>query len=135
MLVEEVKAKVQGGKVKGTWTSAPPEEDADVIVPAEGAMSSPDEPVGYSKPTYFFEVIVGPCKARSGLLGCEDFIEIEVVDEEGKALAGEDYILYLANGEIRTGTLDGGGTLREEGIPPGFNKLRLPNLPEYEAEV
>lgn len=136
VLVDEVKTKVQGGKVKGTWTpEVPEEEDPDVLVPPEGEMSSPDEPTGYSEPDFFFEVIVGSCKTRSGLLNCEDYIEIEVVDEDGKALAGEEYILYLSNGEIRKGTLDGSGKLREEGIPPGFNKLRLPNLPDYEADV
>ncbi len=135
VLVDEWTETVQGGKVSGTWTPEPPEAEDGVLVPPEGTMSSPDEPTAYASPDFYFEVIVGACKARSGLLHCEDYIEVEVVDEDGNALAGEDYILYLSNGEIRKGTLDGSGKLREEGIPPGFHKLRLPNLPDYEADV
>ena len=134
VIVTEVETQVKGEAVKGSWTPPSP-EDAEVIVPPEGAMTAEGAAEGYSGPDYYFDVLVGSCKTRSGMLRSEDYIEVEVVDEAGKPLADEEYILYLANGEVRKGTLDGSGKLREEGVPPGANKLRLPNLPDYEADV
>ncbi len=47
------------------------------------------------------------------------YIDVVVKDEEDRALAGEPYLLRLANGETREGELDDQGHMREEGIPPG----------------
>jgi hypothetical protein len=62
----------------------------------------------------------------------QDYIEIELKDEEGQGVGGEKYVLYLPNGELRKGTLDGTGQKKEENIPPGTCQLRFPDLVEKE---
>ena len=57
--------------------------------------------------------------------------EIEVVDGDGNPMADEEYVLYLPNGTVRTGTLDGSGCLREDNVPPGFCSIRFPDLPGF----
>ena len=83
---------------------------------------------GYSTPQYYFEILVGRCKARSGLLDYKDWIEIELKDEEDNPIADEEYILYLSNGEVRKGKLDGNGYKKEEKIPPGDCNVKFPNF-------
>jgi len=87
------------------------------------------EEKGYSSPAFYFEAIVGKCQARSGLLEYKDWIEIELTDENGKALANEDYIIYFSDGEIRKGKLDGSGKKREEKVPPAKHRVAFPKYP------
>jgi hypothetical protein len=56
------------------------------------------------------------------------FVAIEMVDEEGKAAAGEDYRLTLPDGTVHEGTLDKKGRDRINGIDPGTCKITFPNL-------
>ena len=130
VLVEERPEKIQSEQIETKWTYALPEVDEDVDLDGGSDLTSTAH---FSAPAFYFEVLAGPCKGRSGLLALEDFIEIELKDDEGKALADLDYILYLPNGEIRTGKLDGGGKVKEEKIPAGFCHVRFPTLPDYEA--
>ena len=132
VLVEERAEKVQGGKIETSWTYELPEADEDVDV--SGSENDVKSTANFSAPEFYFEVLAGLSKGRSGLLALEDFIEIELKDEDGKALADLDYILYLPNGEVRTGKLDGGGKVKEEKIPAGFCQVRFPTLPDYKPE-
>lgn len=134
VVVAEVEAKVSGEKVEANWDYNGPEY-RDVTVPPEGEETSQDPAEPYSGPDFYFDVIVGPCTATSGALLQMDIIEIEVLDENDEPLAGEEYILYAANGEVRKGTLDGSGKATEKDLPPGYNKLKLPGLPDLEVEV
>jgi len=85
----------------------------------------------YNPPEYFFTVKVEDTEfgteQESGLLEFKDWIEIELLDEDGNAVANEDYILHLPDGGQRRGTLDGSGQAREEGIPPGNVEIEFPN--------
>jgi hypothetical protein len=121
VVVEEIEAEVKGEKVEGEWAYVYPEEESE----GEGDASG-----GYSAPQYYFELRIGSCTARSGLLKYQDYVEIELKDEEGQGVGGEQYMLYLPNGGVRQGTLDGKGKKKEENIPPGTCQLRFPNLPE-----
>lgn len=56
------------------------------------------------------------------------WIEIEMVDQEGKPAAGEDYRLTLPDGSIVEGSLDEKGRDRVNGIDPGTCKVTFPNL-------
>ena len=90
----------------------------------------------YNPPEYFFTVKVedteyGKQEQESGLLEFKDWIEIELLDEDGNAVANEDYILHLPDGQQRRGTLDGNGIGREENIPPGKVTIEFPNLEGY----
>ena len=132
VVVDEVTAQVQGTKVEATWTYTRGEEEREVTVPDEGA-SGVQTTQAYAAPQYYFEAIVEGYRARSGLLYYEDQIDIAVQDDEGNPLAGEDYILYVSNGAVRRGTLNGQGRLQEDNIPAGFCHACFPNLPNVEA--
>ena len=54
--------------------------------------------------------------------------EIELVDEDGNPVAGEAYKVTLPDGTVDSGTLDGNGFCRIEGIKPGTCQVTFPNL-------
>jgi uncharacterized protein (DUF2345 family) len=59
-----------------------------------------------------------------------DWIEIELLDEEGNGVAGEKYEIELPDGSLAKGTLDGNGFARVEGVKPGECKVSFPELDE-----
>lgn len=134
VLVESIASKVQSGKVEAEWMFVLPEVDDEVLVGFESGDTHATSG-NYSAPEFYFEVIAGLSKTRSGLLYLEDFIEVEMKDDDGTALANEEYVLYMPNGEVRTGQLDANGKLKEEHIPAGFCQIKFPNLPDIEADV
>lgn len=56
------------------------------------------------------------------------WVEIAMVDEEGNPAAGQSYEITLPDGSIVTGSLDGNGAARIQGIDPGNCKIRFPSL-------
>jgi len=82
----------------------------------------------YSSAGYYFEVIIDQTKSRSDLLFNEDFIEIELKDDQGNPKANEEFILYLPNGKIEKGKLDANGYKKVEKIPAGKYSVKFPNL-------
>ena len=57
------------------------------------------------------------------------WIEIELVDEQGKPVPGERYKITLPDGTtLAEGTLDEKGRARVDGIDPGTCKVTFPNL-------
>jgi hypothetical protein len=117
--IAEITSKVKSGKVEAEWKYEY-HEDTDEI--SEG-----DELKGYSSPDYYFVVKVGDSKVRSGILEYKDWIEIELRDQDDKGIANEEYILYLPDGAIRKGKLDGKGYKREKNIPPGKYYVKFPD--------
>jgi hypothetical protein len=134
VVVADVESSVSGEKVEGEWEYGGP-DGRDVVVPPEGVEGDSSSSERYSGPDFYFEVLVDQCKATSGFMLQQDFLRIEVVDEDGEPLAGEQYILLAANGEVRKGKLDGSGKAEEKNIPPGYNKLKLPGLPEIDVST
>jgi hypothetical protein len=56
------------------------------------------------------------------------WIQIEMVDKEGKPVHGEDFKITLPNGTLIEGSLDEHGRSRIEGIDPGNCIVTFPNL-------
>ena len=56
------------------------------------------------------------------------WIEIELVDEEGKPVPGEAFKVTLSDGSVYPGTLNEKGFYRIEGIEPGTCQITFPNL-------
>jgi hypothetical protein len=57
------------------------------------------------------------------------YIEIELVDEAGSPVPGEQYEVTLADGTtVARGTLDQNGFARIDGIDPGSCKVTFPRL-------
>jgi type VI secretion system secreted protein VgrG len=57
-----------------------------------------------------------------------DWIELEMVNEDGEPAAGERYTIELPDGSVAEGTLDQKGYARVEGVKPGNCKVSFPNL-------
>jgi uncharacterized Zn-binding protein involved in type VI secretion len=81
----------------------------------------------YSLPFFYFDAYCNELVAKSPLLYYDDFIELNLVDTDNKPVKNEDYIIYLPNGEVRKGKLDGNGYKKEEKIPPGLCNVIFPN--------
>ena len=64
----------------------------------------------------------------------EDIIEIELKDDQGNARANEEYILFLPNGKVEKGKLDGSGYKKIEKIPAGNYSIKFPNLKPKKKE-
>jgi type VI secretion system secreted protein VgrG len=58
----------------------------------------------------------------------KSWIEIELVDEEGKPMAGESYQVTLPDGSVESGTLDEKGFAHVGNIDPGNCQVTFPNL-------
>ena len=55
-----------------------------------------------------------------------DWIEIALVDEAGKPIAGVNYSLQLPDGSTVEGQTPAGGTMQVRGIPKGKCKITIP---------
>jgi len=122
-VIETIEVDVKNKKIEEEW-----EYEYDEDIEDTHPEITDKKPYKYSLPQYYFDVIVGNIKARSGLLLYKDYIEIELVDEDDKPMKDEEYIIYLSNGEIREGKLDSNGYAKEEKIPPGLSHVKFPNL-------
>jgi len=61
-------------------------------------------------------------------LRLRSWIEIQLLGEDDSPIPNEAYEIRLPGGELVTGTLDGTGTVRIDGIPPGTCRISFPNL-------
>jgi len=82
---------------------------------------------GYRPPEYFFEVDVGGVREESDRLEFQDWVELHRTDADGAPISGANYILHLADGTTREGSLDASGTAREDGLPPGPLRVEFPD--------
>ncbi len=83
---------------------------------------------GYSPPRYFFKAIIGNAEAQSGLLEFRDWIEIELMNDDGETLADVDYMIHLADGQERQGTLDQDGYIKESDVAPGRFRIEFADV-------
>jgi len=128
--IVELPATVMNKRVELQWEYEY-HEDTDEIATQEELDKYGGK---YNPPEYFFTVKVEDTeygvKQESGLLTFKDWIEITLVDGEGNAIANEEYILHLADGQQRRGTLDASGRAREDDIAPGTVRIEFPNSEE-----
>ena len=126
-LIEAFEQKIQGNKAKAEWEYGEVAESPD-----DNSNSDKKPKASFSSPEYYFIVLYKPSlKTRSGFLYFEDFMEIELKDEENNPLANEEYIIFAPNGEVKTGKLNGSGYAKVEKIPGGISSVRFPNLPKF----
>ncbi|MFQ5551509.1 MAG: hypothetical protein ACE5FJ_09775, partial [Gemmatimonadales bacterium] len=118
-LVTRFPVYVENNRVEAEWEFEY-HEDTDDIPTSEEAEQ------GYQAPEYFFRVNIGGVGADSGLLQFRDWIQVELVNAEGRPVPEADYELTLPDGTTRTGTLDDNGIAREEDVPPGPVRLVFP---------
>lgn len=107
-----IESKISGNKVESEWLV---EVDDDML-----AVAREKEIMGrFSMPQFYFVVTVGNFSKRSGMLTIIDDLEFELKDEFGNPIPDKEYSLYLPNGAIRTGNLDGSGKGKETDLPAG----------------
>jgi hypothetical protein len=61
-------------------------------------------------------------------LRLRSWIEVRLLGEDDSPIPDEAYEIRLPGGELVTGTLDGTGSVRLDGIPPGTCRISFPNL-------
>ena len=89
----------------------------------------------YSSPVYYFSVKIDSLMARSGMLTYKDYLEIELLDQDGNGVGNQDYVFYLPSGDVRRGTLDGNGYKKEENVPPGVCRVEFPGRPQTDTSI
>jgi type VI secretion system secreted protein VgrG len=57
----------------------------------------------------------------------DGWVEIELVDDNGKPVSGERYEIKLPDGSVASGTTDQNGIARVEGFDPGECQISFPN--------
>ena len=120
-IIDTIETEVKNSKIEVEWEYVY-SEDAN----NEGNNSQLSN--GYTYPRYYFTVVVENSKSRSGILEYKDYLVIELKGPKGQGIPNEEYILYLANGEVRSGKLDKNGKKREENVPPCAWDILFPNL-------
>ncbi|MDX1740662.1 MAG: PAAR domain-containing protein [Rhodothermales bacterium] len=118
VVVESIETTVQQGGIELSWQYVLPEI-------AEEDLADDHEPDRFSAPQYYFEVIIEGCRARSGLLSLQDWVEIVLKDDDGEGIGNKDYRLHLPSGQIEEGTLDGAGVAKVSGVPPGRVRVEI----------
>lgn len=103
-------------------TAVPVLKPIDVVLAATAAAAPPPATEQQKKETHKDpkeDEVVPPEKK---------WIELEMVDETGRPIAGEKYEVELPDGKIATGTTGANGVARVNGVKPGSCKIRFPNL-------
>lgn len=111
-LIKVIETSVDDDKIETDWTL---EVSNDLL----NIQDSQRERHGFSFPEYFFTILADNCTTQSGFLRFEDWIELELTDDDNNPIGEIGYKVFLPNGEIREGRLDSNGYAKEEKIPPG----------------
>ncbi len=109
-----LEAEVKGDKIEAEWEF---EVDEALLEMQESKGKK------YSSPAYYFIARLGNVSSRSGVIRYQDWIELELKDEDGNTIGGAEYTLHLQNGKIIKGNLDDNGYAKVEDIAPG--KVRV----------
>jgi len=126
-LITRFPMKVKNRKVEASWVFEYHEDVDDLPVAGQEAG-------GYHAPSYFFRVDVGGVTEDSGLLGFKDWVEIELRDRAGGAIPNATFVLTLADGTEKRGTLNQAGKAVVEEVPPGRFTVDFPDLEEGAVE-
>lgn len=72
--------------------------------------------------------LVGTKGQAGDKLRLRTWIEVQLIGENDQPIGGEAYAITLPGGKVITGTLDGDGLARIDGIPAGVCQVSFPNL-------
>ena len=131
--ITEIETTVNNRKVEVEWEYKYIEDKDDIavqqLVRSYHFTGEGDERHGYSSPEYYFNVKIEESVCRSGLLGFKDWIEIQLRDTNDNLIANTAFRVYLANGEVKKGTLDSNGYKKIENVPPVKWSAEFPDYP------
>lgn len=126
--IEDV--EIKGDKVEAEWQYEYVDEEDDT---SEGPKQQGG--MTYESPSYYFTVKVGDSQVRSPALGYKDFVELNLNDSDGESIADARYRVFLSDGEVREGKLDGDGYAKIENVPPGKWGVEFPEYPFYDEDT
>jgi hypothetical protein len=105
-------AAIQGTFTEAAAAQATTQQQQETTTPAQDEEAAQEQPAAAEK----------------------HWIEIELVDDDGKPVPNEMYVIELPDGTQRTGVTDGDGKARVGGIDPGTAKVSFPNLDKSSYE-
>ncbi len=79
----------------------------------------------YRRPAWRFRARVAGLVAESGEMWYQDWVGLELTD--GAPVADVPYVVHLADGTTREGTLGADGQAREDDVPPGPVRVEYPD--------
>lgn len=126
--IKSVTGKVKNKKIEFSWKVEYHEDTDD----EESEQEQQDK--GYTLPEYVFVIEYESediTTEKSPLLQVKDWREVQLLDEAGEPMANEKYTLYDINdNEIDSGSLDGEGFIRIEGIDVKKCYIQFPDIAE-----
>jgi hypothetical protein len=125
--ITKLSVLVENKKVEVEWEYEYHEDTDDIPTKEETEK-------GYNPPEYFFKVIIYGQEAKSGLLKFKDWVELELVDEDGQPVGDQAFIVYMADGSQKKGNLDEDGYTRLEDVPPGPIRIEYPGVYSEDQE-
>ncbi len=133
-VITEFPAVIENKKIEVQWEYEY-HEDTDEI-PTDEEMKRYGG--SYNPPEYFFTITIGAqefgADQESGILGFKDWIEIQLMDEDGNPLPDVEYETVYPDGTTKSGRLDEEGRVTLENVPPGsFNITYKDIYPDVEA--
>ena len=117
-----------GNAVSPTAPKTP--EEADDADPGEIAeVKARDKAEGKGKYGAVPAAMFKKKPANEGEEEKTSWVEIELVDEMGNPVPGERYEITLPDGSVTSGTLDGEGYAKVDGVDPGSSEVTFPDRP------
>jgi hypothetical protein len=122
----------KSGKAESPVPPAKAAEALEADVADPGAVAKLKAEQRASKKGKYGQVLAKPNKTAATeeeKAAKKSWIEIELVDEKGRPIPGEPYVVTLVDGTTtKSGSLDEKGFARIENIEPGTCKVSFPNL-------
>lgn len=121
----------KNGKAGSAVAPAEPAEPEDADTADPGMVDRMKAKQKETKSGKYGAVSLEPFKASDDTPDREEktaWIEVELLDDDGKPVVGERYRITLPDNSVAEGSLDGEGKARVQGFQPGSCKVTFPDL-------
>jgi len=126
--IVEIPTNVKSKKIEVEWEYE--YHDSTLNIATEKQLQKYKKEKHYANPEYYFTLKIDDeefgQKQESGLFKFKDMLDFTLLKDSGEPYANEDYIILLADGKDRKGTLDESGHGSEQDLPPGEATIILP---------
>ena len=124
----EIPTNVKSNKIEVEWEYE--YHDSTLSIATEKQLQKYNKEKHYVNPDYYFTLKIGDeefgKEQESGLFKFNDMLDFKLLKDSGEPYANEDYIILLADGKDKRGTLDDDGHGCEQDLPPGEVTIILP---------
>ncbi|MFC1706782.1 hypothetical protein ACFL59_08170 [Planctomycetota bacterium] len=125
--IAEVIASVTDGRAVATWTY-------ETVEDLDDTPTDLDKALGFPLPEFFFAASWrGFQVVCEKLLRYQDYLDISVLDGDGKPYANQDYSLRCGN-LVKQGNTGSEGVIRVSDVPPGHVAVRFMSGLQLEFE-